>query len=168
MAGFLLDKPWLTRWNSCVGLSDKEDWEVIRQAISCDICGTEKKQTNHWFVAYERNGELRLSGWQSKQTLRPKAKHLCGQKCVHRLLDEFMAGVSSMMDAIGTSLEKPATNQLDDVVEGAVLVQTYTSLLSPEEPQPFSTTEDRRKIAWKHELERQNKEVGGGSKAFLR
>jgi len=29
---------------------------VIRQAISCDICGTEKKQTNHWFVAYDQEG----------------------------------------------------------------------------------------------------------------
>ncbi len=64
---------------------------VIRQAISCDICGTEKKQTNHWFVAYEQGGELRVSGWISRNRLRPGSKHLCGQTCLHKLVDDFMA-----------------------------------------------------------------------------
>jgi hypothetical protein len=64
---------------------------VIRQAISCDICATEKKQTNHWFVAYEQGGELRVSGWHSRNRLRPGSKHLCGQTCLHKLVDEFFA-----------------------------------------------------------------------------
>jgi len=64
---------------------------VIRQAISCDICATEKKQTNHWFVAFEQGGELRVSGWSSRNRLRPGMKHLCGQTCLHKLVDEFMA-----------------------------------------------------------------------------
>jgi hypothetical protein len=64
---------------------------VIRQAISCDICGAEKKQTNHWFVAYELGGELRVSGWSSRNRLRTGSKHLCGQTCLHKLADDFMA-----------------------------------------------------------------------------
>jgi hypothetical protein len=64
---------------------------VIRQAISCDICGAEKKQTNHWFVASEQAGELRVSGWNSRNRLRAGTKHLCGQTCLHKLMDEFMA-----------------------------------------------------------------------------
>jgi hypothetical protein len=64
---------------------------VIRQAISCDICGTEKKQTNHWFVAYDQGGELRVSGWNSRNRLRPGSRHLCGQTCLHKLVDDFMA-----------------------------------------------------------------------------
>jgi hypothetical protein len=64
---------------------------VIRQAISCDICGTEKRQTNHWFVAYEQAGELRVSGWTSRHRLRADSKHLCGQTCLHKLIDEFVA-----------------------------------------------------------------------------
>jgi hypothetical protein len=64
---------------------------LIRQAISCDICGTEKKQTNHWFVAYDQGGELRVSGWNTRNRLRPGSKHLCGQTCLHKLVDEFMA-----------------------------------------------------------------------------
>jgi hypothetical protein len=64
---------------------------VIRQAISCDICGAEKKQTNHWFVAFEQGGELRVCGWSSRNRLRPGSRHLCGQTCLHKLVDEFMA-----------------------------------------------------------------------------
>jgi hypothetical protein len=64
---------------------------VIRQAISCDICGAEKKQTNHWFVASEQAGELRVSGWTSRNRLRAGTKHLCGQTCLHKLMDEFVA-----------------------------------------------------------------------------
>lgn len=64
---------------------------MIRQAISCDICGTEKRQTNHWFVATEQAGELRVSGWGSRKRLRADTKHLCGQICLHKLVDEFMA-----------------------------------------------------------------------------
>ena len=64
---------------------------MIRQAISCDICGAEKKQTNHWFIASEQAGELRVSGWSSRIRLRAGTKHLCGQTCLHKLVDEFMA-----------------------------------------------------------------------------
>jgi len=64
---------------------------VIRQAISCDICGTEKKQTNHWFVAVRSGRRAAVSGWKSRNRLRPGTKHLCGQTCLHKLVDEFMA-----------------------------------------------------------------------------
>lgn len=64
---------------------------MIRQAISCDICGAEKKQTNHWFVVCEQGGELRVSGWSSRNRLRAGSKHLCGQTCLHKLLDDFLA-----------------------------------------------------------------------------
>jgi hypothetical protein len=64
---------------------------VIRQAISCDICATEKRQTNHWFVAYEQAGELRISDWNSRHRQRTDSKHLCGQICLHKLVDEFTA-----------------------------------------------------------------------------
>jgi hypothetical protein len=80
---------------------------VIRQAISCDICGTEKKQTNHWFVAYDQGGELRVSGWSSRNRLRPGSKHLCGQTCLHKLVDEFMAR------AISTKPQQTAAEELE-------------------------------------------------------
>ena len=64
---------------------------MIRQAISCDVCGTEKRQTNHWFVVYDQGEELRVGTWSSRNRLRPGTRHLCGQTCLHKLLDEFLA-----------------------------------------------------------------------------
>ncbi len=79
---------------------------MIRQAITCDICATEKKQTNHWFVAYEQSGELRLSGWSTRNRLRQGTKHLCGQTCLHKLVDDFMArSVASRVQAAADAAE---------------------------------------------------------------
>jgi hypothetical protein len=47
--------------------------------------------TRHWFVAYDQGGELRVSGWNSRNKLRLGSKHLCGQTCLHKLVDNFMA-----------------------------------------------------------------------------
>jgi hypothetical protein len=83
---------------------------VIRQAISCDICGAEMQHTNHWFVAYDQGAELRVSGWSAGKRLRAGAKHLCGQTCLHKLVDEFMARtVSTRTQA--TAVESSAAEQ---------------------------------------------------------
>lgn len=63
---------------------------MIRQIVCCDICGEEKEQTNHWFVAYDQGGEFRVSGLTSSNSQDAAAKHLCGESCVHKLLDEFL------------------------------------------------------------------------------
>jgi len=93
---------------------------MIRQAISCDICGTEKRLTNHWFVAYEQAGELRLSSWASGRRLRAESKHLCGQTCLHKLVDEFMA----------RSLASPAKPAVDEDIADPVR-DCDSSLTSP-------------------------------------
>jgi hypothetical protein len=77
--------------HSAVRLRKVKGITVIRQAISCDICGTEKRQTNHWFVAYEQSGELRVGGWNSPCLSCSGTKHLCGETCLHKLISKFMA-----------------------------------------------------------------------------
>jgi hypothetical protein len=89
---------------------------VIRQAISCDICASEKRQTNHWFVAYEQGGELRVSGWSSRHKLRPGSKHLCGQTCLHKLVDEFMA------KAIAVRGQRPVEEPMEEIASAARIV----------------------------------------------
>lgn len=87
---------------------------MIRQAISCDICGAEKKQTNHWYVACEQGGEMRIGGWNSRMRQRPGSKHLCGQTCLHKLIDEFMARTSGAKGAsTGTDNAEPAASRID-------------------------------------------------------
>ena len=68
---------------------------MIRQIVSCDICREEKEQTNHWFVAYAEGGDFHVSGLNPSNSLNPGAKHLCGQNCVHKLLDEFLTSTEA-------------------------------------------------------------------------
>jgi hypothetical protein len=102
---------------------------VIRQAISCDICGAEKKQTNHWFVAWEQAGELRVSGWNSRNRLRAGSRHLCGQVCLHKLADDFMARV--IADKIGAKNPAATPGELPE----EALSFADTSLTSPALPE---------------------------------
>ncbi len=87
---------------------------MIRQAISCDICGTDMQQTNHWFVVYEHGVELRIRGWNTRTRLFAGARHLCGQTCLHKLVDDFMARTlsarapSAVADKHGVGGEIPA------------------------------------------------------------
>ena len=99
---------------------------MIRQAISCDICGTEKKQTNHWFVAYDQGEELRVSGWNSRNRLRQGSKHLCGQTCLHKLVDDFLARTLTARVPRAAQIEE----EEEEIVEQAT--GTDTSLTSSE------------------------------------
>ena len=119
---------------------------MIRQAISCDICGTEKKQTNHWFVAYDQGGELRVSGWASRNRLRPGSKHLCGQTCLHKLVDDFMARAltarvprSSQMDADDDIMEQAAGTDTSLLSGGAYTEVESSARLIPT-PAPIAPT----------------------------
>jgi hypothetical protein len=117
---------------------------MIRQSITCDICGSEKKQTNHWFVAREQGGELRISGWDSRNRLRPGSRHLCGQTCLHKLVDEFMAktlsGRTTQAPAKETTMEAhPATASAaaNDTSLTSGLVHSYGA---PEELDEFESS----------------------------
>jgi hypothetical protein len=105
---------------------------MIRQAISCDICGAEKKQTNHWFVAYTHSGELRVSGWGVQGRVRAGSKHLCGQTCLHKLVDEFIAaGASSRVHAPSpepTPGEEPLATADTSLTSNAAYVKQESSL----------------------------------------
>jgi hypothetical protein len=89
---------------------------VIRQAISCDICGTEMLNANHWFVANERGAELRISAWSARNRIKAGVRHLCGHKCLHKFVDDFMARTLSAQastvvetsDSIKTVVDRPA------------------------------------------------------------
>src|ERR1700750_2352228 len=64
---------------------------VIRQAISCDICGTEMLNANNWFVANDHGPSLRISACSTRNRSRTGGRHLCGPKCLHKLVDDCMA-----------------------------------------------------------------------------
>jgi hypothetical protein len=93
--------------------------EMIRQAINCDMCGAERLEpTSHWFVADELGGELRLRGWESPKGSRKNVKHLCGQKCVQRLMDNFTASLMAGLQ-VGKSAKTAVSEKRESVVQPA-------------------------------------------------
>jgi hypothetical protein len=104
---------------------------VIRQAISCDICGRDKQQTNHWFVVYEHGAELRIGGWSSQARLRTSAKHLCGQTCLHKLVDDFMARTLAMRGTAAVAEKDDGEMELPTASKFLAPVPTDASLTSP-------------------------------------
>jgi hypothetical protein len=96
--------------------------EMIRQAINCDMCGAERVEpTSHWFVADEIGGELRLRGWESPKGSRKNMKHLCGQKCVQRLMDNFTASMVAGLQLKQTKEVVAAVEKLAEKKESFVV-----------------------------------------------
>lgn len=153
---------------------------MIRQAISCDICGTEMLNANHWFVAYDRGPELRIGPWNPRSRLRGSARHLCGHKCLHKLVDDFMARTLSACGSGSVEAGNSAPNRTDHPmvptdtsltcftghksaalpIIGSCLADFDSSarLISPIEqrlPRAASDPATLRAEAWKRERERQ-------------
>ena len=82
---------------------------VIRQSISCDVCGAQRREANHWFVVYEEAGEFRVSSWASSRLLSAGTKHVCGERCTHKLISEFLARA-----ATASSTQPAARGGLND------------------------------------------------------
>lgn len=103
---------------------------MIRQAISCDICAVEKKQTNNWFVVLEQGGEFRISGFSSRARLRPGMKHLCGQTCLHKLVDEFMARTIAVRVQSGCAEDPVAQHQVTAIDASLTSDEAYEEVES--------------------------------------
>jgi len=101
---------------------------VIQQVIRCDICGSQKRQTNHWFIAREESGELRISGWNSLYLQSPETKHLCGETCAHRLISQFLmrlGDVATQPAAEKSETEPAAETEISAPAECALLRPQY-------------------------------------------
>ena len=113
---------------------------MIRQAIFCDICGAERKQTNHWFVASNLEGELRVSRLNLNKRLHPGTMHLCGQTCLHKMVDEFMARAPAVREQPEAPEECEATAPAAGAVAGltpdAALGKVESSARLPALPKP--------------------------------
>lgn len=114
---------------------------MVRQAINCDICGTERvESTSLWFVAQEEGGEIRLRGWEAPRKSRKAIKHLCGQKCVQRLMDNFtaalVAGKSAVKDSAHPAAIAPAAEGPAPVPVPAASPISSPTLVQPPAPAP--------------------------------
>jgi hypothetical protein len=65
---------------------------------NCDICGAQRKEANHWFVAVTSSARVLFTTWTSAERNdrfdSDNVKYLCGQSCAHKLLDQFLQSSS--------------------------------------------------------------------------
>jgi hypothetical protein len=67
---------------------------TLKKVYECYVCGTERKDANHWFVVEPSRVGFHL--WQWDWAIREGrldddgVEHVCGQACAHKLLDRFL------------------------------------------------------------------------------
>ena len=61
----------------------------IETKCFCDMCGAVRGATNHWFMVGSLPGAIVVKRWESSNFASAQI-HLCGQKCVHALLDRWL------------------------------------------------------------------------------
>ena len=82
-------------------------------SVKCDVCGTQKQETNHWlYVNYrilERHESIEFSVEAGENKL---CLDICGDECAHKLLSQWLTGLKSSRDALqGT---KPCVSIADE------------------------------------------------------
>ena len=65
---------------------------------NCDICGAQRKEANHWFVAIYTATAISFITWanvvRGGKLDYTCIKYLCGQSCAHKLLDQSLQSPS--------------------------------------------------------------------------
>ena len=55
---------------------------AIEIAVKCAVCGTKKKQSNHWFMMEVADGELRVRHFDLTTARALGFKPICGEGCL--------------------------------------------------------------------------------------
>jgi len=64
---------------------------AVTEQFSCDVCKKPKQGTNHWFAAYRENHMINVFFWTAVKAEKLRDyKHLCGQECVLKAVNEWM------------------------------------------------------------------------------
>lgn len=77
---------------------------MIRTVVSCDACGTDKKETNHWWVLWIDEAGFHADRLRTVEGDLP-VKHACGSGCANKMFMRWMA--TGKMEA-----EKPTPSKV--------------------------------------------------------
>jgi len=64
--------------------------------FKCNVCGIEKKETNHWFVITVSSSHgpmLIIETWCTEALDRTNSdvRHICGEACVNKTVSEWLS-----------------------------------------------------------------------------
>lgn len=64
---------------------------MIKTVVICDECGTEKQQTNHWFVIWTDPDGFHSARFTPETRSDPTIKHVCGAQHGSKMFMRWMA-----------------------------------------------------------------------------
>ena len=64
--------------------------------IACDECGTQKKETNHWFAGFFWAVGVGISIRPFTETEPDTSKFLCGENCVLSFVSKSLREISNV------------------------------------------------------------------------
>lgn len=89
---------------------------MISQKVICDVCGVEKRDTNHWYTLHLQSyttahftTRLVLTQFNPVEQTTGSQKHACGQACVHKLVDRWLQ--TGSLEPARTPAREPADMQ---------------------------------------------------------
>jgi len=71
-----------------------------KRTYTCDVCGTDKKETNHWFAVFvmarvSPPPRIYVVSLQDLAGCREEeaAKHVCGEQCVTKMISQSLSAL---------------------------------------------------------------------------
>ncbi len=67
-----------------------------KRTYTCDVCGAEKRETNHWFVIFQRGEFQTIARFTAANldtthiTPGTAISHVCGENCALKKTSEFL------------------------------------------------------------------------------
>lgn len=73
--------------DKCLELKTLEEIVAERIVYTCDGCGVEKKESNHWFSLIQREGFTEISVWGMRAG---NSSIYCGDACVMKAVSAWL------------------------------------------------------------------------------
>lgn len=66
-----------------------------QEQVVCDVCGSVRGPSNHWWISMHEDGVFVLRPWDSYLSKQENYLHICGQQCASTLQERWMSEQSS-------------------------------------------------------------------------
>ena len=63
----------------------------VVQKFTCEICGTEKRDSHHWFLAELAGESLTIRPWSEVRARGESGRHFCGEAHLQQFITRFLS-----------------------------------------------------------------------------
>lgn len=63
---------------------------AISQVHTCDGCGKQKGETNHWYLVacHDFSNKIEILAWSNEASKLQDLNHICGMECLIKLISQ--------------------------------------------------------------------------------